>query len=245
MSQSPAASASTGTSDAYSAWKGRSYLAFGSFTKGEARAFAWQLRRLGYDRKVVRILEIGFGNGNFLGWAHSRGHEVHGIETNSSLVLKAQGQGFPAFISLDEIPTGMAYDLIVALDVLEHIPLDQLPGLFSELKTRLLPGGCMIFRFPNGDSPFGRAIQYGDLTHVTVLGSDRVVQLCSMTGLRISHRGEAPWYVIHPERPIKGLLYAGLRWGLERFLHKVYFKRRIALSPNLLVIVERDAGSVL
>src|SRR5688572_31064921 len=41
-----------------------------------------------------------------------------------------------------------------------------------------------LFRsFPNGDSPFGRLYQHGDLAHVATLGQFKIRQLATMAAL--------------------------------------------------------------
>ncbi len=224
--------------DTYSRWKGWSGKNFGEFSKIEARYFAWQFRRLKQREAPHRVLEIGFGNGNFLGWAQGQGHACQGIELNDHLVRKAREHGFAAFADLSELKADEPFDILVAFDVLEHIPLEALPAFVSELRSHLVPGGRMLFRFPNGDSPFGRPIQYGDLSHTTVLGSGRLDQLCELCGLQVREWGEPPWYVLHPNRPLQGLTHAASRWFLERLFRKLFYKRRISLNPNLVVILQ-------
>ena len=52
---------------------------------------------------------------------------------------------------------GDNYDLIVAFDVLEHIPQEDLPS-FKKVQRLLKEDGSFIARFPNCDSPFGLKI---------------------------------------------------------------------------------------
>ena len=70
-------------------------------------------------------------------------------------------------------------------DVLEHLDFDAIAALLQDIKPLLAADGRIIARVPNGDSPFSRAIQYGDITHRSVLGSGSVRQLASRVGLRL------------------------------------------------------------
>jgi 2-polyprenyl-3-methyl-5-hydroxy-6-metoxy-1,4-benzoquinol methylase len=122
--------------------------------------------------KAARILEVGFGEGSFLDWARDHGFAVTGIELDPELVAAARARGHSAH--LGEIRStiggaGAEFDAVVLFDVLEHIAIDGILELLDQLLLLLAPGGMVIARFPNGASPFGRAYQYGDATHLSVL----------------------------------------------------------------------------
>jgi len=58
------------------------------------------------------------------------------------------------------------YEAIIALDFLEHIPRDLvIPFLENALKA-LKPGGTLIMRAPNADSPIVGKNLFNDMTHV-------------------------------------------------------------------------------
>jgi len=109
-----------------------------------------------------------------------------GIEVIPDLVQLAQDSGYQA-ISSEQTADLLAnsFDLVVAFDVLEHIPQDDLPNLLSLIFQKLRPGGLFIARFPNGDSPLGLPFQYGDMTHVTVIGSGKLRYLAQQAKMNV------------------------------------------------------------
>lgn len=103
-------------------------------------------------------------------------------------------------------------------------------------------GGVLIARVPSGDSPFGRSIQHGDMTHQLALGSMAVQQLCAASGFSEVRCRE-------PALPVWGL---GWRVALRRIL--VHALRRLVfpvverglmgatglvLTPNLVFVARR------
>lgn len=127
------------------------------------------LRRL---KREARVLEIGFGTGKFLGFAQSQDFNLCATEVNPKLTEIAAKKGFEV-VTTDNLDSfaDNSFDLVVAFDVIEHIPQEKLMGLFNDIHRVLNNRGTFVARFPNGDSPFGLAYQNGDITHVTTLGS--------------------------------------------------------------------------
>lgn len=97
----------------------------------------------------LRILEVGCGTGSNLALLQRYG-EVDAIEpddparalatSRSGLAIK--GGLLPDGVLLDD----GAYDLIVLLDVLEHIPDDR--GTLAALRGKLAPGGRLLVTVP-------------------------------------------------------------------------------------------------
>jgi len=110
-----------------------------------------------------------------------------------------------------------------------------------ELRARLSPGGAVLLRVPNGDSPFGGRHQHGDLTHVTAFGEFKLRQLAQLAGLRLAAIGEAPWNAQRFEaRNLRALLRAGVRRAIERIVAFAYFNRVVDLDSNLAAVLVAD-----
>lgn len=98
---------------------------------------------------AARILEVGCGTGSNIGLLKTFG-EVDAIEPDDAArQLAASRSGIAVKGGL--LPDGVdlqdgAYDLIVLLDVLEHIPDDQ--GALVALKTKLKAGGKLFMTVP-------------------------------------------------------------------------------------------------
>ena len=220
----------------YTDWKRWPADNFGRYSKGEARYFSWLLARW-HPAPIQLALEMGFGNGNFLGFARARGITVIGLESQPELRRRAQIASFEAHGAITDLAPEHRFDLIAAFDVFEHIPQDDCIALLRDMAERLSPGGILLLRVPNGESPFGRIFQHGDLTHVTTLGLSKFKQIASLTGLELLGHGELPWY-LNARNP-KRLLRAGLRRLIERTLAFAYLWDPDALGPNLVIALSR------
>ena len=58
------------------------------------------------------------------------------------------------FHSLDEITAGKeTFDLVVAWEVIEHLPLEEIPGWLAGLRFGHSPGGRLILSTPTSSAP--------------------------------------------------------------------------------------------
>ncbi len=126
----------------------------------------------GVDFGGKRVLEIGFGEGRFLSWAVEQGAVAYGTELIPAMRLAAERFGVQLLPERLADAVGQfeaAFDLIVALDVAEHWTLEGLAEQIDLIEKLLRPGGLVVLRFPNGQSPFGLLAQAGDPTHRSAL----------------------------------------------------------------------------
>lgn len=225
----------------YLTWKNWDANSFGNYTKWHASFFRSEIKKTGLT-KVEDVLEVGFGNGEFISFSEASGFSTVGVEICFELVETARDRGYEAYTHLDEVPNNRLFDLIILFDVLEHIEQPEIPNLLNKLKKTLKPGGTILARFPNGDSPFGRPHQHGDITHKTTIGSGKIRYFADTAGLDVKYCGS-------PSMPITGspLKYAiynslarPLRWVLDKSIGALYFQRTdLTFSPNLTVILTR------
>jgi SAM-dependent methyltransferase len=174
---------------AYRAWKGWQGGGFGSFDTAAAAYFSSEIAKSGLSTlSNLRVLEIGFGNGIFAGWCKQQGAIYVGTEVIPELIARGIAAGFDVHSADTAVHTLVmpdSVDLLIALDVFEHFETNALRELLLQAIAFLRPGGLVIARVPSGDSPFSRAIQYGDLTHRAVLGTSAVRQLAEEVGLQV------------------------------------------------------------
>lgn len=161
----------------YEQWKG--WSEFFRCGAEDAEYFAGEMR--GLPPLAGRaVLEIGFGTGSFLAWARAQGATVTGIEINDRLLAEARREGVallpPAFETVAADNAGR-FDLIVAFDVFEHLDLQEIHARLRAAETMLKPGGHLVLRFPNGQSPFGLVPQNWDATHKTALSRYKLEQI--------------------------------------------------------------------
>lgn len=92
--------------------------------------------------------------------------------------------------------------LILMIDVIEHIPREIMESLFQKLSSALEPGGFIIIRAPNPESPFFGCDFYNDPTHQWCYTRDALIQLLSSTGLMLSTTLDEHLAFIRRGRPV-------------------------------------------
>jgi 2-polyprenyl-3-methyl-5-hydroxy-6-metoxy-1,4-benzoquinol methylase len=227
--------------DQYAQWKRWDSSTFGQWSRSDARYYAWHLRRCfmpSSHASPLRILEIGFGNGSFIGWARQQGHEVIGVEVQPLLRERALKLGWQLADSLETAALKAPYDLIAAFDVLEHIVPAEWPSFMGGIAAQLSARGRVLIRVPNCDSPFGRLPQHGDITHAATFGLEKLRQLAALYGLELVIHGDAPWqHRQGASRTLTNALRTASRAILEAWIHFAYAWAGVSLAPNLVVVL--------
>jgi len=234
--------------DVYSRWKGwTDDAAFGHAKRGDDAYFLSELRDGGPLPKGAAVLEIGYGNGEFLDVARRQGWDVTGTELLPDLVEKARAAGFAAVAAdrVGDLPDA-GFDLIVAFDVLEHIPPEDTISFLGELVRTLKPNGTMILRYPNGDSALGNPFQNGDPTHVNAIGWLKMEFYASEAGLRITkyrgvrRRGFAT-SAVHGIHRLTAGVYATISGSVRRAIYLPALP--VVLSSGNVVCILRRAAA--
>ncbi|MCJ9429983.1 class I SAM-dependent methyltransferase [Kordiimonas marina] len=196
--------------------------------------------------KGKAVLDIGFGNGGFMGWAKEKGATVSGIEVISDAVHGGKDFGFDTYLypGFDTDAFEGHFDLIVALDLFEHLTIQQINDYLGLIEKCLKPNGQVVLRFPNGQSPFGRIYQYADVTHISVLSAKIMEQLLGPTNLTITSVRE-PYFAIQWN---KGFLF-GLAKSMQKAGRSLMFfllKKLVGLGDytmdiNVVLILRKKA----
>jgi len=101
--------------------------------------------------KNVRILDIGCGFGETLGYHQSRGCDVYGVEVDENIRRVAEKYGYKIHIGLfdpNNYPPNF-FDYVTMDQVIEHVtdPIQTLRGIATVLK----PGGTLVIGTPNSN----------------------------------------------------------------------------------------------
>jgi SAM-dependent methyltransferase len=180
------------------------------------------------------LLDVGFGRGELLDWARSAGFSTAGVEVVPELVDRARSRGHEAVDNISRLPPN-AFDVITAIDVLEHLSREQLREFFVDVRRVIRPDGVLVARFPNGQSPFSGAYQNGDLTHLLALTPSAARQAALGSGMDfVSSHNFRP--VPPGLRGAKRRLAYVLRDLIESVLGVLYVGHRVPMDPNIVVV---------
>ena len=177
-------------SDAYNKYvdfKGWNDCDFGFCSENKYKYYSSLIQHIAVSLPAsASVLELGFGNGSFLGFCKRMKWQVVGIEVIESLVKLAKANGFSAYEGSSSDFRGKSFDLICAFDVLEHIATNQLVSFLGDLGKLMNASSYLLVSFPNGDSPFSLPNQNGDLTHLNFIGRSKLNQAALMADLRVA-----------------------------------------------------------
>ena len=187
------------------------------------------------SQKYSKILEIGFGNGSLAGWLKTFHPSVSwtGIEVQQTLVEKAKNAGFDASSNLDQLPARKQFDVIVALDVIEHLSDSEIEKVLKLSAGLLADDGLIILRSPNAGGPFGLPNQVGDPTHITPISTSRLASYASEW--RISEKGDILlWWNGKLLSSARNCFRHIIRLGIERIVRFAFAPQpKHLLSSNL------------
>jgi SAM-dependent methyltransferase len=117
------------------------------------------------------VLDVGCGRGEFLALCHERDIKARGVDTNERSVSDLRERGLDA--ALGAIPECFATVVngslgsVLAMHVVEHLPIDALVALFRESARVLRSSGLLMIETPNAES---MAMSAGDFwrdpTHI-------------------------------------------------------------------------------
>jgi len=102
-----------------------------------------------FARQSLDVLDVGCGTGKILTDLTARGHRVVGLDFSDRALTYCAGRGAEMLVRGDaqRLPfADRSFDLIVALDILEHVPDDD--AMASEILRVLRPGGHAILNVP-------------------------------------------------------------------------------------------------
>lgn len=122
-------------------------------------------------REQQPVIDVGCGRGEFLIACREAGIVARGFDTNERSVADLVARGIDAavagvpgcFANIADASVGT----IVAMHVVEHLPVDALFALFAESARVLRKGGMLIIETPNAESlAVGASEFWRDPTHL-------------------------------------------------------------------------------
>jgi len=152
---------------------------------GREPTFRRRLAPLLPPARDARILDLGCGYGEFLYYLQRQGYtDTRGIDLDPAQIEVACRLGVrhvQRAEARDFLASSGDFDCIVALDVLEHIPRDQMLPLLELAREALRPGGRLLCQVPNL-AAFHTPLFFMDFTHRTPFTAPSLKQALEMAG---------------------------------------------------------------
>ena len=143
-----------------------------------------------------RVLDVGCGPGTLLGMLDDS-HECVGVDIThqqidyASDVYGNERRSFYA-CALQELPTGLRqFDVITAVELIEHLPQELVCETLTDAVGRLRPGGKLVLTTPNYRSAWPLVERFVDrlgdveyyVQHINKFTRGRLRSLCEDLGL--------------------------------------------------------------
>lgn len=193
--------------------------------------------------KQSRILELGCGQGQMLDFLNKQGFSsVEGIDTSEEQIIAAEQYGLQAYHSdvFDFLQASHhAYDLVLAIDFVEHFTRQELIQLLCAIKEILNKSGHLILRTPNGQGIFAGQVIYGDLTHMTILTPQSLRQILRFTGFEIVSMQESIFPIKGLKRKMRYMLWNLSKIGLNMMRRISSGKSQDIWTENFVCIAKK------
>lgn len=150
----------------------------------------------------ARLLDLACGNGYAVHMLREAGYtNVRGVDLSGEQVALARRRGLPveegdAFRTLEG--ESASCDAILALDFIEHLDRDELLAFFDLARKALRPGGRLVVKTANANSPIATRLRWGDLTHEQLFTENSLraaFQVCALKPLFIGGQRYRPFTV--------------------------------------------------
>jgi len=238
-----------------SSWKDRLYEAYVS--SGQARG-GTQLtapRTNPYITAIIRkhlptnrgteIVDLGCGHGTFVHLLKQAGYtRVRGVDVSAEQVDLAHQWGITE-VEQSDILTFLAEqppdstDVILCMDVLEHLERQETFDILDHIYRVLRPGGQLLAHVPNAEGLFGMRVRYGDFTHEVSFTPRSIASVLTTVGF------QRIWCL--EDKPIPHSVMSMIRrviWEIGTLPFRVLLaaetgRRSFILSQNMLVGARR------
>ncbi len=123
------------------------------------------IQELAYSLQPQSVLDVGCGDGRFLGMLGSRVPRRAGVDLSEQAIRFAKAfNPDVVFHVIDVADLEETFDLVVAIEVLEHIPDEQITNFLNALVNRTREGGHIIISVPTIVKPvLGKHYRHYDL----------------------------------------------------------------------------------
>ncbi len=172
--------------------------------------------------KSWNCLDLACGFGNFLAFLRKVGvKKFSGIDGSIEATNQARREFGESHVITGDVfeylaSTGANFNLISALDFIEHINKTDLFRLLILINKRQLLDGWLLIRTPNANGLFGQSARYADITHEVCFTPSSLNDVLSRCGYSV----QSVW----EDGPALGSVKQTLHWF---FWHVIRFGMRV------------------
>ena len=123
-----------------------------------SHAGRWIVKRVDreFGLKAKRVLDFGCGRGDLLAHMFAQGIPARGLEFSQESARATSGrfEGEPLFQGIAAAPGELeddSFDVVVLVEVIEHLLDEQIPQTLAEVHRLLAPGGRVVVTCPNAE----------------------------------------------------------------------------------------------
>lgn len=173
------------------------------------------------------ILDIGVGRGEMLSLVRSWGYRNYlGIDISPSVVAVCNKYDLNVILIEDTQiflkDRSNEYDLITLLDVLEHIPKQNIVRFLSSIRESMRVGGKLIIQVPNLQAPEGYLHRYNDITHEVGFVEHSLAQVLFAAGFENFYFQGFEHHVMGSKIEKFRKFIRAIHWRWIRFLRRVH-----------------------
>jgi SAM-dependent methyltransferase len=190
------------------------------------------------------IYEVACGPGIMLRHLRAEGYtNLAGSDFSPCQIDLAREAGLPVTLadSLSQLKLcpPASWDCLIAIDFIEHLPKETLVDFLAESYRTLKPGGRLILRAPNGDSPFCGRNLFNDITHIWAYTSIAARALLQMAGFRHVEFADESLASIREQRWLKVPLMKFSQTALRALIRMATREQIQWLSPSIFICASK------
>jgi cyclopropane fatty-acyl-phospholipid synthase-like methyltransferase len=193
---------------------------------------------------AVPLAEVACGHGSFLHWLKICGYtNLVGVDSSPEQIALARQVRVP--VEEDDVKAWLSrqpnnhFATIIAIDLAEHLSRDDFMDLLHLTNAALVPGGRLILRLPNGDSPFVGMNLFNDITHVWTYTPNALNSLSQMHGFSSTRFADEGAEAMRDHRWLKVPLAKAVGFFLSAAVRLVTREKVRLWSPHLWACLEK------
>lgn len=148
------------------------------------------IKRCFPENKEAKIVDLGCGVGGYLNAVKKAGYKnIEGVDASPEEVAVAHRLGLIEIKQQDLFSylgkcANDSVDVILLLDVLEHLKKHEVIHFMEEAYRVLTKGGRLVLHVPNAEAIFSGKVRYSDFTHENAFTSKSIAQIATYAGFQ-------------------------------------------------------------